>query len=601
MANGTANQHNLASLYVGDLSPDVSEAVLYELFNEIGPVASIRVCRDSITRKSLGYAYVNFHSVPDAERAIDELNYTSIKGQSCRIMWSHRDPSTRRNDTKGNIFVKNLSKTLDNKALYETFSLFGPIRSCKVATDKEGKSRGYGFVDFDSEKSAQQAIDQLNGYSIGDKIVYVGHFIRRDERQKVDIVNFTNIYVKHIPDEMADEELHDAFKEFGSVTSHVVMKDNKGRRFAFVNFEKVDDAKVAIEKMNRKDMRQEADRNTLTDEEANDDNHPSFLLYVSRAQTKTERESGLKDKYAKETQRHQATNLYIKNLDETVTDAMIEAMFAQYGKVVSAHAALDDKGKCKGFGFVSFSSPEESKAAVTDMHLKTVMGRPLYVGLAERKTERQARLQQRYRGGPGMKGVMHPGARPGLPPNAGLAGAMANTYLNTNPYMAAAAVYAAAQPRPGSYLPPRSAAVAGARPMYPGSVVSMVPNMMPKGMMPGKGMVPGTLVPGAHAAAANGAHAMMNAAQQPGARNAAAAGPLSGEALARANPSLQKQILGERLFPRVQSLQPELAGKITGMMLEMDNAELLHLLESDVQLKSKVDEAMRVLHQVRTN
>lgn len=54
-------------------------------------------------------------------------------------------------------------------------------------------------------------------------------------------------------------------------------------------------------------------------------------------------------------------------------------------------------------------------------------------------------------------------------------------------------------------------------------------------------------------------------------------------------------MLGEKLYPAVSRLQPELAGKITGMMLEMDNQELLLMLESESQLRQKVDEAMRVL------
>merc|ERR1711933_449113 len=70
---------------------------------------------------------------------------------------------------------------------------------------------------------------------------------------------------------------------------------------------------------------------------------------------------------------------------------------------------------------------------------------------------------------------------------------------------------------------------------------------------------------------------------------------LSAAALAAAPPAVQKQMIGEKLYPAIAKHQPELAGKITGMMLEMDNSELLILLESDIQLKSKVDEAMKVL------
>jgi polyadenylate-binding protein len=62
----------------------------------------------------------------------------------------------------------------------------------------------------------------------------------------------------------------------------------------------------------------------------------------------------------------------------------------------------------------------------------------------------------------------------------------------------------------------------------------------------------------------------------------------------------QKQILGEHIYMRIAGSQPDLAGKITGMLLEMDNAELLQLLESQDSMNNKVQEALIVLQEYTT-
>mmetsp|Transcript_65763 Transcript_65763/g.148384 ORF Transcript_65763/g.148384 Transcript_65763/m.148384 type:complete len:639 (-) Transcript_65763:128-2044(-) len=624
-----------ASLYVGDLHPDVTEAMLYEIFNSVGPVASIRVCRDSVTRRSLGYGYVNFHSVSDAERALDTLNYSSIKGRSCRIMWSQRDPSLRKSGA-GNIYVKNLDRNIDNKALYDTFSLFGNILSCKVAADPTGKSYGYGFVHYETEEAAKQAIERVNGMQIGEKTVQVSQFVKRGDRERPDITNFTNIYVKNFPDSWSEETVTKEFEGFGTITSMAIRADNRGRKFAFVNFETNEQAQKAVEALHMKEMRTPEEIEKAKEEGKEDemgmDGHPVGKLYAQRAQSKKERQAELRDKFSTSkdsSSKQQGVNLYVKNLDENTDEAALRALFESFGAITSVATPTDDKGKCKGFGFVCFASPDEATKAVTEMHLKVVKGKPLYVGLAEKREARQERLRQRYSpaagGMPGMKGgkggkdgkggmmpQMFGPQMGGMPPNMAMMGkggpqmmGMMGPMMGMMPPQAAAAMYG-----PRAMMGPKGGPMMGG-PQMMGMMGKGGPGMMPgkggcPGMMGMTGMNPmagpmGMMRPpmqqmpmGARPPMPGGPQQQQMPPQQQQAMPTAG-GPLNAAQLAAAPASVQKQMIGEKLFPAIAKHQPELAGKITGMMLEMDNSELLILLESDNQLKAKVDEALRVL------
>ena len=106
------------------------------------------------------------------------------------------------------ISFQNLDKTIDNKALYETFSVFGNILSCKVATNPSGQSKGYGFVQFDNEESATTAINKLNGMLINDKPVFVGPFVRKQDRDNSSMqTKFNNVFVKNLDESTTKDEL----------------------------------------------------------------------------------------------------------------------------------------------------------------------------------------------------------------------------------------------------------------------------------------------------------------------------------------------------------------------------------------------------------
>uniref|UniRef100_A0A8C2DKB6 Polyadenylate-binding protein n=1 Tax=Cyprinus carpio TaxID=7962 RepID=A0A8C2DKB6_CYPCA len=590
--NPSAPSYPMASLYVGDLHQDVTEAMLYEKFSPAGAILSIRVCRDMITRRSLGYAYVNFQQPADAERALDTMNFDVIKGRPVRIMWSQRDPSLRKSGV-GNIFIKNLDKSIDNKALYDTFSAFGNILSCKVVCDENG-SKGYGFVHFETQEAAERAIEKMNGMLLNDRKVFVGRFKSRKEREAelgARAKEFTNVYIKNFGEDMDDDKLKDIFSKYGSAMSIRVMTDENGksRGFGFVSFERHEDAQRAVDEMNGKELN-------------------GKLIYVGRAQKKVERQTELKRKFEQMKQdrmtRYQGVNLYVKNLDDGIDDERLRKEFSPFGTITSAKVMMDG-GRSKGFGFVCFSSPEEATKAVTEMNGRIVATKPLYVALAQRKEERQAHLTNQYmQRMASVRAVPNPVINPyqPAPPSGYFMAAIPQaqnraayyptsqlTQLRPSPRWATQGV------RPQLYdcVSVSAAQTMGPRP----STAAAAASAPPVRGVPQYKYTPSVRSPQQHM----NTQPQVTMQQVTPAVHVQGQEPLTASMLAAAPPQEQKQMLGERLFPLIQNMHPSLAGKITGMLLEIDNSELLHMLESPESLRSKVDEAVAVLqaHQAK--
>jgi len=613
------NQNNstypMASLYVGDLHADVTEAMLYEKFSQSGPVLSIRVCRDVITRRSLSYAYVNFQQPADAERALDTMNYDPIKGRPIRIMWSQRDPSLRKSGL-GNIFIKNLDKSIDHKNLYDTFSAFGNILSCKVVYQQgsgagDAQSRGYGFVHFETEDAAKRAIEKVNGMMLNEKKVFVGYFRSRAERQKEageKAKNFTNIFIKNFGDALDEDKLKEMFAKFGEVLNVAVMRkeENKSKGFGFVSMKNHEDAQKAVEALN----------DTKIGEQT---------IYVGRAQKKSERHQELRYQFEHAKQERAknfvGVNLYVKNLDDSVDDEKLMEAFKGFGSITSAKI-MHDGEKSKGFGFVCFSSPDEATKAVTSMNGHMLGSKPLYVALAQRREERKAHLTAQY-----MQRMNNMSNRSIMPPTQQLYNpqiAMMGYPSHPGQFHRQFGVnsqvisprWAPTRPQQFQHGVPQqqqnNAAVRGpSQPMrmqnrqqqiqlqhqqqFKYQQGRMQPNQQVPPQQPPQQpqQVPQQVAP-------TPAAAPQQVQQQPPqpqqAANKTSSDKLTSQTLSQAPPQEQKQMLGERLYPLINALHPNLASKITGMLLEIDNSELLNMLDNEKALSAKVEEAVSVLN-----
>lgn len=569
-----------ASLYVGDLSPEVPESKLYEIFNNIGQVQSVRVLRDVNTRRSLGYAYVNFHRVDDAERALEIMNFKVIGDRPCRIMWSQRNPDLRRSG-KGNIFVKHLPDSMDHEALRDTFIRFGTILSCKVAMNARGEKLGYGFVHFQDEAHAAAAVLEVDGKCLDNnpKPVYVAHFKSKSQRGGVD--NFTNVYFKNMPRSMTDENVLEMFRKCGTITSSklVVATDESKTNFGFVNFQSSAEAKAAIDAMHDMEI-------------------AGKKLVVVRAQRKDERLRELKERFEqlKATRQYSGFNLYVKNLPDNVTEESLMALFTKFGEISSAKVMIDEKtGKPKGFGFVCFVEQQAANNAI-GLNGQMIEGKPLYVALAQRLADRRAAIEQRManrsRGATNSQYMPGPYAMRG-PPHIGMPGYMAPypNHMSNMPMRG-----------PQSYqLVPQGhvqGAGRGSGPRRGGRGQRQGGNMQMRGGQPNNGGQPNQMrytdnarnrqpqAPQQVPAPVNQQVNMEDLSTQDFARHVAALPEKK-----------RKLVFGERLFPLVHNTQPDLAPKITGMLLEMDDPEIIELLDSPDALQSKISEALSVLEE----
>ncbi|XP_037941390.1 polyadenylate-binding protein isoform X2 [Teleopsis dalmanni] len=576
----------------------------------------------------------NENSPISPERALDTMNFDLIRNKPIRIMWSQRDPSLRRSGV-GNVFIKNLDKSIDNKAIYDTFSAFGNILSCKVATDEKGNSKGYGFVHFETEEAANTSIEKVNGMLLNAKKVYVGKFIPRKEREKElgeKAKLFTNVYVKNFGEDFDDEKLKDLFEPYGKITSYKVMikDDGKSKGFGFVAFEATEAAEAAVDALNGKDM------------------GDGKMLYVARAQKKAERQQELKRKFEElKKKRHESVygvNLYVKNLDDSIDDERLRKAFSRYGTITSAKIMTDEEGRSKGFGFVCFNLHHEATCAVTEMNGCVVGSKPLYVAIAQSKEVRKAHLASQYmRHMSGLRmqqigQIYQPNTTggffvPTMAPSQRFFGPQVTPMRNTPRW--------AQQVRPTGGVQSVAQANAAAAAGFQNAAMAATggAQFRPTG---GAGRAQPQAVPAAHTAAAantmrqTGARAITGqptvAANMQMAGAPIAAGPqrtsnykytsnvrnqpvvqqvpptqqgqqihqkgqdkILASLLANAKPQEQKQLLGERLYPLIERMHSHLAGKITGMLLEIENTELLHMIEDNEALKAKVEEAVAVL------
>jgi polyadenylate-binding protein len=171
---------------------------------------------------SKGYGFVHYETAEAANNAIKHVNGMLLNEK--KVFVGHHIPKKERmskfEEMKANftnIYVKNIDLDVTDDEFRELFEKHGDITSASIARDDQGKSRGFGFVNYIKHESASAAVEALNDTDFKGQKLYVGRAQKKHEREeelrkqyeaarleKQSKYQGVNLYIKNLSDDVDD-------------------------------------------------------------------------------------------------------------------------------------------------------------------------------------------------------------------------------------------------------------------------------------------------------------------------------------------------------------------------------------------------------------
>ncbi|KAF3442758.1 hypothetical protein FNV43_RR16675 [Rhamnella rubrinervis] len=168
-------------LYVGNLPYSTTSSQLAEVFGEAGSVVNVEVIYDRVTDRSRGFAFVTMGSIDEAKEAIRMFDGSQVGGRTVKVNFPEvprggekevLGPKIRNSnrgfvDSPHKIYAGNLGWSLTSQGLGDAFADQPGLLSAKVVYERNsGRSRGFGFVSFETAEAAQSALNAMNGVEV---------------------------------------------------------------------------------------------------------------------------------------------------------------------------------------------------------------------------------------------------------------------------------------------------------------------------------------------------------------------------------------------------------------------------------------------------
>ena len=490
------------------------------------------------------------------------------------------------------IFIGDLNSTVVESDLYSLASRFGEVVYIRILRHFQTKeSLGFAFVAFNKVEHAHNARASLNGMNFKNSHIRVARFCKERDPE-------ANLFISDLPENVTAKDLEDLLGRYGPIVSSKVSYDKNlhSNKYGYLQFEKKQHAEQAM-----------ADNIELGGQK----------IQIAKFLPASQREN-----------LHNKNNLYVRGFDETMTSDQLIGVFSKYGEILS-HALInikDFKGNPRFFAYISYKTPEDAQNAIDNLNNKQEQGITWTVVLHQNRAVRKAKLLMDYkkkvedwkRRNLFIKGFPQSLNENQLKEICSEYGKVTSVkilqleniqYQDNKPVQTLISkgsgfvCFAATESASAAFTGLKNKKIEGeslivhfwkpreelAKDINSLRVKRMQVQMMQYGMMYPSVMPPR---PNFRGRGARPAPAPMVFPKPPEVVKL----PFDLSSFYESTPEIQKRILGENLYPIVlEKSNKKIAGKITGMLLEIDPNTLLKLLQSPGEIATKVKEAIEVL------
>ena len=423
-------------IYVSNLPFNTTDENLRDLFKEY-KIKTAYVARRKNGR-SKGFGFVNLENANDQKAAIEKANGKEFESRKIIARVAFNDE--RRNEkgelreefktqTQGTpsetvIYVSNLAWDVNDEELRKLFQDCNP-KVATVATRRNGRSKGFGFVEFNSKEDQEKAL-KMNGTKINERELiirastgYRGAENNKGEKRATNVVRRIDrkishtLHIANLPLDLDENDLKDVFNEFHPTSTRIALGRNRSSKgFGFVEFGNEKDQTEALEALDQSEIngrvvtvsvstsekgrnqnRRGGNRNNNRGGRNNNNNRGGNQNrrynnnnrnnnYNNRNNNQNRpRNNNNQNRERNNENREVSTNMvYVSNLPFSLDDNSLAGIFKSLN-VSKAYISRRKNGMSRGYGFVEFSSNEGQQAALKN-NGADVSGRSIVVQAA---------------------------------------------------------------------------------------------------------------------------------------------------------------------------------------------------------------------------